>query len=75
MDLNDLLDVIVKTARRYYPEARLTEVRVGRGRVRVYGRAGRVWFKVVASPRGTRVYSNSRTLEYALRKRLQQALG
>ena len=70
MDLDDLLDVVIRTVKKYYPEARLTEVRVGKGRVRVYGRAGRIWFKVVSTRRGLRVYSNSRTLEFALKKRL-----
>ena len=73
LDLDELLDVVMLTVRRYYPDARLTEIRVGRGKVRVYGRAGRIWFKVVAGPQGTRVYSNSRTIERVLRRRLEGA--
>ncbi len=72
MDLDRLLDDIIATVRRYYPEARLTEVRVGRSRVRVYGKAGDIWFKVVVGRGDPRVYSNSRTIEHVLRKRLAQ---
>lgn len=72
-DLEEKISRAVLAIRKLYPDTSITRVKIGKNKVRVYGRAGKHWFKIIISSDGkARVYSSSRSVESVARRRLEE---
>ncbi len=70
----DVLEEALKTIRSIYPQATVKEIKAGRRKIRVYGQAEGIWFKITIDTleRRLRVYSNSKTIERMVRKKWRE---
>ncbi len=71
--IQDKISRAVRAIRKIYPDVVVTRVKIGKNKIRVYGKARNHWFKIIIDSEGkARVYSSSRSIEFVAKKELER---
>ena len=71
--VQDKISRAVRALRKIYPDVVVTSVKIGKNKVKVYGKARNHWFKMIIDREGkARVYSSSRSIEFVAKKELER---